>query len=175
MSHPAVMTKLGGKNGEKSKGLLKGHWPEGLTQSTPFQVLPKDEYSVAVPRYPSSGDMWLPRKVFKSLLTKLFTTGAHTSHGSLDLSTEICLAGNRGQNNYEIKNLLREKTLCTFITLFCLVKSCAYQRNQNFGFPTLCIIETGNVQLPGTSEPPPSPCPARLSGLIPARAKTVIY
>lgn len=97
------MAKLGGKNGEKSGGLVNGHWPEDLTHQIThhFRCFQKmNKYSAATSRYPISGDMWLARNVFKSLLTTLFTTGAHTGMVHWAWSTEICMAGNRGQKNY---------------------------------------------------------------------------
>lgn len=84
---------------EKMEGkgeLVNGLWPKDLTQSTPFQVLPNDKYSVTVSRYPTTGGTWLPSKGFKSLLIKLRITGTRTGHGALRLSTEICLTGSRG-------------------------------------------------------------------------------
>lgn len=77
--------------------------------------------------------MWLSRKVFKSLLTKLFATDAHTGHGSLGLSTEIRLAGNRGQKNYEIKSTQGQNT----VHIYCIILPCK----------KLCIPEKSKLWL----------------------------
>lgn len=105
VSRSAATATLGGKNvGKRGIGeravTRRSDSEHTISSVSKWQIL---NYYITS-RYPAAAGTWLPSKVFKSLLIKWHTTGSHTGHGSLGLSTNMCLTGNK------IRNLLRDKT-----------------------------------------------------------------